>query len=410
MPMTSLAMAKVARLRPGTPAYDENLERLRLVNDAAKVNYLSSGARPLAEAFDEPGMGPQPGDTPLILPNNARIENMRARGAVAEGGLAAEQGALSAAQVDLAQQTTAADAAEAEAARVGRIADTGFDDPNSPAARSAKAQALIGSAEGGRIGRENLSAQAAAMNHIKAEELAGRNLDFQTQQDFSTDTMGRVMHEGQAAKLKALTGGGPITVGPGDERTTRWVGQGAGHMEVVPGGPPVLGPNGEVIAEGTAPTVRFVPAGPDLATQARMDEGINQRTAGNKARLKAITAQGDLAALAPQAAQADVVARQQANEIVGIHLTAIKANPQAYVAQMNAMTAAQRAQTFSTLAAATTDLAIKQALERAAANAAAGGMMNVQDLTIFGRILAWFGQLAGEVGTAAIQAQGVLKR
>ena len=179
----------------------------------------------------------------------------------------------------------------------------------------------------------------------------------------------------------------------------------------------MLGPNGEVIGEGTAPTVRFVPAGPDLATQARMDEGINQRTAGNKARLKAITAQGDVAALAPQALQADVagrqadtVAKQQANEIVGIHLTAIKANPQAYVAQMNAMTAAQRAQTFSTLAAATTDLAIKQALERAAANAAAGGMMNVQDLTIFGRILAWFGQLAGEVGTAAIQAQGVLKR
>jgi hypothetical protein len=143
---------------------------------------------------------------------------------------------------------------------------------------------------------------------------------------------------------------------------------------------------------------QVVQRGPDEATQLK-NQGRRNVMLDAQAEGQKLKAGGDLAAMAPQAAQAGLAMQQQqvesgrmANELAGIHLAAIKANPQAYMQQMNSANVTERVQMLTTLAQAATAAGNPQmanTLLSAAGKAANNGVLLPQDLTTFEQILQW---------------------
>ena len=198
---------------------------------------------------------------------------------------------------------------------------------------AARQRATLDPAEAGRQARLAAITGAANLNPIKAEEASTAMIDFHdaTHPDFSAERMTQIAREKAAAAAMSAAGGGPqvITDLQGDT-SMHYVGPGAGHNVVVPGGLPTLGPDGQVLIPGTKPTTKFVPSGPDEVQQLRHQSRLNALT-GAKVEEAMSQAKIDVAKYAGPAMQADIAGKQaqvqmvnQAVELGRVHLDVIK--------------------------------------------------------------------------------------
>lgn len=242
---------------------------------------------------------------------SALLENRVERQRGIDQGVIQGQGVLNLAKADrLATEEGIAGrdlAAEAEKARVGNVLTTGFADPNSPEARAAAQAASnrLAPAAGGARAQGNILAGAAATNPYRGPELPARHNPMAP--ELGETVINRSHRSDAAADLDRQAdeqfNQGNTTEAQKLRRTAYLIRTQTGSA----GGEAAEAMVGRPTAYRTASGAVFggaVNRGTDLATQARMDEGINLRRVQGRSVILEEEAAGSMAQSAAGQAEA----------------------------------------------------------------------------------------------------------